>query len=189
MLDVALLMANASQLKAVLDQGPHASFYTLIVTLISISLCLQVTIGVLLIFIGEKSNSLASLFFIVIQQKCCYFLTSSTTFTCPLCFVPTSAMIHQCQVLWVLTNSPSSPLDFSRYRGNQAWLQVRVHSGSWESRKEGYSICLLRMCEGRPYVSACTSWREGKREKNVKKRAVCCHRGLKEVFRVSAFNW
>uniref|UniRef100_A0A671VU92 Ninjurin 1 n=1 Tax=Sparus aurata TaxID=8175 RepID=A0A671VU92_SPAAU len=50
MLDVALLMANASQLKAVLEQGPNLSFYTPIVTLISISLCLQVTVGVLLIF-------------------------------------------------------------------------------------------------------------------------------------------
>ncbi|XP_034447179.1 ninjurin-1-like isoform X2 [Hippoglossus hippoglossus] len=51
MLDVALLMANASQLKAVLEQGPRLSFFTPIVTLISISLCLQVTVGVLLIFI------------------------------------------------------------------------------------------------------------------------------------------
>lgn len=54
MLDVALLMANASQLKAVLEQGPNLSFYTPIVTLISISLCLQVTVGVLLIFTGER---------------------------------------------------------------------------------------------------------------------------------------
>ncbi|XP_074538133.1 ninjurin-1 isoform X2 [Halichoeres trimaculatus] len=51
MLDVALLLANASQLKAVLDQGPDFAFYTPIVVLISISLCLQVTVGVLLIFI------------------------------------------------------------------------------------------------------------------------------------------
>ncbi|XP_029994148.1 ninjurin-1 [Sphaeramia orbicularis] len=51
MLDVALLMANASQLKAVLDQGPNFTFYTPVVILISISLCLQVTVGVLLIFI------------------------------------------------------------------------------------------------------------------------------------------
>ncbi|XP_041861117.1 ninjurin-1-like isoform X2 [Melanotaenia boesemani] len=50
MLDVALLMANASQLKAMLDQGPNISFYTPTVTLISISLCLQITVGVLLIF-------------------------------------------------------------------------------------------------------------------------------------------
>lgn len=57
MLDVALLMANASQLKAVLEQGPNSSFYTPIITLISISLCLQVTVGVLLIFVGKKINT------------------------------------------------------------------------------------------------------------------------------------
>ncbi|CAJ1084903.1 ninjurin-1-like isoform X1 [Xyrichtys novacula] len=51
MLDVALLMANTSQLKAVLDQGADFSFYTPVITLIGISLCLQVTVGVLLIFI------------------------------------------------------------------------------------------------------------------------------------------
>ncbi|XP_033982541.1 ninjurin-1-like [Trematomus bernacchii] len=50
MLDVALLMANASQLKAVMEQGPNFSFYIPIITLISISLCLQVAVGVLLIF-------------------------------------------------------------------------------------------------------------------------------------------
>lgn len=53
MLDVALLMANASQLKAVLDQGPSITFYTGLINLISISLILQVLVGVLLIFIGE----------------------------------------------------------------------------------------------------------------------------------------
>ncbi|KAF4093536.1 hypothetical protein AMELA_G00003080 [Ameiurus melas] len=51
MLDVALLMANASQLKAVMEQGPSFTFYTPIITLISISLILQITVGVLLIFI------------------------------------------------------------------------------------------------------------------------------------------
>ncbi|KAK9514867.1 hypothetical protein VZT92_025552 [Zoarces viviparus] len=51
MLDVALLMANASQLKAVLEQGANFNFYTPIITLISMSLCLQVAVGVLLIFI------------------------------------------------------------------------------------------------------------------------------------------
>ncbi|KAM4562538.1 ninjurin-1 [Odontesthes bonariensis] len=50
MLDVALLMANASQLKALLDQGPNFSFYAPTLILIGISLCLQVTVGVLLIF-------------------------------------------------------------------------------------------------------------------------------------------
>ncbi|XP_062315169.1 ninjurin-1-like [Osmerus eperlanus] len=51
LLDVALLMANASQLKAVLEQGPAVSLYTPLIALTSISLCLQVTVGVLLIFI------------------------------------------------------------------------------------------------------------------------------------------
>ncbi|XP_029105787.1 ninjurin-1 [Scleropages formosus] len=51
LLDVALLMANASQLKAVLDQGPEFTFYTALIALISISLILQITVGVLLIFI------------------------------------------------------------------------------------------------------------------------------------------
>ena len=53
MLDVALLMANASQLKAVLEQGPDFTFFIPLITLISISLFLQVLVGVLLIFIGE----------------------------------------------------------------------------------------------------------------------------------------
>ncbi|KAI5607124.1 ninjurin-1 isoform X2, partial [Silurus asotus] len=51
MLDVALLMANASQLKAVLEQGTDFVFYAPLITLISISLILQVIVGVLLIFI------------------------------------------------------------------------------------------------------------------------------------------
>uniref|UniRef100_A0A8C1HXX4 Ninjurin 1 n=3 Tax=Cyprinus carpio TaxID=7962 RepID=A0A8C1HXX4_CYPCA len=50
MLDVALLMANASQLKAVLEQGPQNTLYTSLITLISLSLCLQVLVGILLIF-------------------------------------------------------------------------------------------------------------------------------------------
>lgn len=51
MLDVALLMANASQLKAVMEQGPNHGFYVPLIILISISLILQITVGVLLIFI------------------------------------------------------------------------------------------------------------------------------------------
>ncbi|XP_066553860.1 ninjurin-1 [Amia ocellicauda] len=51
MLDVALLMANASQLKAVIEQGPDFSFYIPLIALISISLTLQIAVGVLLIFI------------------------------------------------------------------------------------------------------------------------------------------
>ncbi|XP_048872853.1 ninjurin-1 [Brienomyrus brachyistius] len=51
MLDVALLMANASQLKAVLEQGPDFVFYVPLVVLVSISLGLQIIVGILLIFI------------------------------------------------------------------------------------------------------------------------------------------
>ncbi|XP_061213750.1 ninjurin-1 isoform X2 [Neopsephotus bourkii] len=51
MLDIALLMANASQLKAVIEQGPSFSFYIPLIILISLSLTLQVMVGVLLIFL------------------------------------------------------------------------------------------------------------------------------------------
>ncbi|NXC01983.1 NINJ1 protein, partial [Orthonyx spaldingii] len=51
MLDIALLMANASQLKAVMEQGPSFSFYVPLIVLISLSLTLQVMVGVLLIFL------------------------------------------------------------------------------------------------------------------------------------------
>lgn len=52
MLDIALLMANASQLKAVIEQGPGFAFFIPLVVLISISLALQIGVGVLLIFLG-----------------------------------------------------------------------------------------------------------------------------------------
>lgn len=51
MLDIALLMANASQLKAVMEQGPSFSFYIPLIVLISLSLTLQIVVGVLLIFL------------------------------------------------------------------------------------------------------------------------------------------
>ncbi|KAM4740277.1 ninjurin-1 [Anableps anableps] len=51
MLDVALLMANASQLKTVLEHGPNFTFYAPLITLLSISLTLQILVGVMLIFI------------------------------------------------------------------------------------------------------------------------------------------
>lgn len=113
MLDVAMLMANASQLKAVLEQGPNRSFYAPIITLISISLCLQVTVGILLIFIGEKVNRVQAL---LLYQRCLCCLTGFTffTLTCFSCFIPSTMLLgkietqgtfcptmhppHQCQV-------------------------------------------------------------------------------------------
>ena len=43
MLDIALLTANASQLKYVLQTGNNHEFYYVMVTLISLSIVLQVT--------------------------------------------------------------------------------------------------------------------------------------------------
>ncbi|KAK3857304.1 hypothetical protein Pcinc_036423, partial [Petrolisthes cinctipes] len=47
MLDIALLTANASQLKYVLTVGSSHEFYTIMLVLISLSLALQVLVGVL----------------------------------------------------------------------------------------------------------------------------------------------
>ncbi|XP_072552719.1 ninjurin-1 [Salminus brasiliensis] len=55
MLDVALLMANSSQLKTVLQEGPEYRFYIPVITLITLSITLQVIVGLLLLFI-VKSN-------------------------------------------------------------------------------------------------------------------------------------
>ncbi|KAJ8262049.1 hypothetical protein GJAV_G00161520 [Gymnothorax javanicus] len=54
MLDVALLMANASQLKAVLEQGPDFKYYITLVVLIGISLLFQVIAGALFILMARK---------------------------------------------------------------------------------------------------------------------------------------
>ncbi|XP_070696248.1 ninjurin-1 [Pempheris klunzingeri] len=51
MLDVALLMANSSQLKTVLYVGPHYRFYIPLLVLLSLSITLQVAVGLLLVFI------------------------------------------------------------------------------------------------------------------------------------------
>ncbi|CAN9515972.1 unnamed protein product [Ophioblennius macclurei] len=51
MLDVALLMANSSQLKTVLYVGPRYRFYIPLIVLLSLSITLQVVVGLLLVFI------------------------------------------------------------------------------------------------------------------------------------------
>ncbi|XP_032761670.1 ninjurin-2 [Rattus rattus] len=53
MLDVALFMSNAMRLKSVLEQGPFSQYYTTLLTLISVSLLLQVVIGILLVVIAR----------------------------------------------------------------------------------------------------------------------------------------
>lgn len=61
MLDVALFMANVTQLKAVLEQGPSFQYYATLAALISISLFFQVVIGILLIIMGKIDSELCSL--------------------------------------------------------------------------------------------------------------------------------
>ncbi|XP_023120942.1 ninjurin-1 [Amphiprion ocellaris] len=51
MLDVALLMANSSQLKTVIYVGPQYRFYIPLIVLLSLSITLQVIVGLLLVFI------------------------------------------------------------------------------------------------------------------------------------------
>ncbi|XP_061384335.1 ninjurin-1 isoform X6 [Danaus plexippus] len=53
MLDIALLTSNASQLKYVLQVGPRHEFYMLLVVLISISIVLQASAGILAIIISS----------------------------------------------------------------------------------------------------------------------------------------
>lgn len=54
MMDIALLTANASQLKHLLHEGPEANrFYGLTVACVALSIALQVLVGILLIFNGR----------------------------------------------------------------------------------------------------------------------------------------
>ncbi|KAL1470012.1 hypothetical protein MTO96_040722 [Rhipicephalus appendiculatus] len=52
LLDVALLTANTSQLKSVILRGPQYEFYNLLLVLLSLSIGLQIMVGVLLLVLG-----------------------------------------------------------------------------------------------------------------------------------------
>ncbi|XP_018321549.1 ninjurin-2 isoform X4 [Agrilus planipennis] len=52
LLDIALLTANASQLKYILQVGTRHEFYTLMLTLIIISIILQLAVAILFVIIG-----------------------------------------------------------------------------------------------------------------------------------------
>jgi len=75
MLDIALLTANASQLKYVLQAGNKHPFYTLMLTLISISIVLQITAGVCMLVLGSlnmnkpKNQNLANILNNVVTIK------------------------------------------------------------------------------------------------------------------------
>ncbi|KAM4570977.1 ninjurin-1 isoform 2-T2 [Fundulus diaphanus] len=53
MLDVALLMANSSQLKTILYVGPGYRFYIPLIVLLGLSITLQVVVGLLLVFLAK----------------------------------------------------------------------------------------------------------------------------------------
>ncbi|XP_037956170.1 ninjurin-2 isoform X4 [Teleopsis dalmanni] len=53
MLDIALLTANASQLKYILQVGEQHQFYKLMLILISLSIVLQLLVGIFFVIIGS----------------------------------------------------------------------------------------------------------------------------------------
>ncbi|XP_054082049.1 ninjurin-A isoform X5 [Zeugodacus cucurbitae] len=53
MLDIALLTANASQLKYILQVGEQHQFYKLMLVMISLSIILQLLVGILFVVIGS----------------------------------------------------------------------------------------------------------------------------------------
>ncbi|OWF39265.1 Ninjurin-1 [Mizuhopecten yessoensis] len=57
LMDVGLMVANASQLKAVLDAGYTHDYYLPLVVLISICLLLQVCVGVLILLLGITEDN------------------------------------------------------------------------------------------------------------------------------------
>ncbi|XP_037045379.1 ninjurin-2-like [Bradysia coprophila] len=52
MLDLALISSNAAQLKYILTAGPDHQFYTLLLSLVLLSLCLQILQAVLCLVLG-----------------------------------------------------------------------------------------------------------------------------------------
>ncbi|XP_052743762.1 ninjurin-1 isoform X1 [Bicyclus anynana] len=56
MLDIALLTSNASQLKYVLQVGPKHEFYMLLLVLISVSIILQASAGILALVISSMDG-------------------------------------------------------------------------------------------------------------------------------------
>lgn len=58
LLDVGLLVANSSQLKALLDRGPSHSYYYALLVLLILSITVQVVVGFLLLFLGTTEGDL-----------------------------------------------------------------------------------------------------------------------------------
>ncbi|VDI15990.1 Hypothetical predicted protein [Mytilus galloprovincialis] len=56
LLDVAILIANATQLKAVISNGPSHKYYIPLLVLISVSIVIQLVVAVLLLIIGATEK-------------------------------------------------------------------------------------------------------------------------------------
>ncbi|XP_064611007.1 ninjurin-2-like [Liolophura sinensis] len=56
MMDMALMLANASQLKSVVQEGRSHEHYLLLLTLISTSICLQIFTGIILLVVGARES-------------------------------------------------------------------------------------------------------------------------------------
>lgn len=56
MMDVALLLANASQLKSVVEAGPSHSYYIVLFTMIILSILLQIVTGLMLLWVGARES-------------------------------------------------------------------------------------------------------------------------------------
>ncbi|KAM7378219.1 hypothetical protein PAMA_013222 [Pampus argenteus] len=61
MLDIALFLANITHMKTVIEQGAGYRYYIAVLTLISISLALQIVAGILIIIIGRRDLNNAAL--------------------------------------------------------------------------------------------------------------------------------
>ncbi|XP_048741075.1 ninjurin-2-like [Ostrea edulis] len=57
LLDVGLLVANASQLKALLDRGESHDYYYVLLVLLVLSITVQVAIGLMLLFLGTTEGN------------------------------------------------------------------------------------------------------------------------------------
>ncbi|XP_052781947.1 ninjurin-1-like isoform X1 [Mya arenaria] len=57
LLDIGLLMANASQLKSLISLGPDAEYYYPNMVLICLSIALQVMTGVMLLVLGSMDGN------------------------------------------------------------------------------------------------------------------------------------
>ncbi|XP_072233436.1 ninjurin-2-like isoform X3 [Leuresthes tenuis] len=105
MLDIALFLANITHMKTVIEQGAGYRYYAAVLTLISLSLALQIVAGVLIIIIGRRNLNNSTL------QKRLDYLNNVTTI---IVFITT------------VLNFFISTFGMQR-TGHFPWLMMRIH--------------------------------------------------------------